>query len=743
MAYRPREYVPGVYEPNDDNVARLMLAQSQNAADRVQRNSAVNALMWRGIGESAEGMLSGLAKYKREAPLRAEEERKRREADKLRGLQRMAGEGKMDQGKYGELLQQEGFMDLGQEVLDKDMARKATKSRLDAEESDRQQKEMSEVYRALRDAADDPNPQVAYAAMKPGLIERLGPERYKKLNLPDQYDEAVVRGITNSIGTHQDRTQRNNEARSSIELAQAKRGNETAWTQALGNFTSLKLPGANDVASWEAVFADAEEQLKDSGLDPAAQKRVLASLPHSRTFSPDALETAKRLDPKRDKTTNILELKLDGWKRTHGNKPPQTAAEWAEFDAMATPAKVYDPMDLARTRSGIIENYTKSMQWISQNLEGTERARAEAQAGQERDSTLSLLTRGGRPGAGGADGKTEGVWIETTTGPVWFANQRAADDAIAIAAAKKAGGMGGPDANADDSLEGGAKAPPGPGMLRGTLDYVRRGLSHRHPPVGTVAPPAAAVPAPPAAAPSRHGQAIPSSELTPFRSSPAAGAPPPPIGPPPPGMPAPFTTGRLSDLTGSLVVPPAVAPGTAPAPAPRRGGSGGASWGETPPAAAPPAAAPAPPAAPATPLVTPPKPNAVGGLTEEQIVTQADVKIAADAPIEQRFEALQLLMKMAGYDVRPISLKRSAEEQADLHAAGRTPRSGKPGDESQHQLGTAGDFVFFKDGKRVPSDDMPWELFGLAAQRAGLEWGGNYNDRNHVELPPKPAPKSR
>lgn len=128
--------------------------------------------------------------------------------------------------------------------------------------------------------------------------------------------------------------------------------------------------------------------------------------------------------------------------------------------------------------------------------------------------------------------------------------------------------------------------------------------------------------------------------------------------------------------------------------------------------------------------------NAVGGGTPQDIVSKAPIKLTENAPVSQRLEVMQALMNAAGYDVRPISTTRSAEEQAELHRQGRTPRSGKPGDESQHQKGTAADFAFYKDGKRVPPTGQPWDLLGIAAERVGLEWGGNYNDPNHVELPP-------
>lgn len=92
--------------------------------------------------------------------------------------------------------------------------------------------------------------------------------------------------------------------------------------------------------------------------------------------------------------------------------------------------------------------------------------------------------------------------------------------------------------------------------------------------------------------------------------------------------------------------------------------------------------------------------------------------------------------------------RRSALRQQQLYAQGRT----KPGarvtncdgikDKSNHQVKDDGfhhalDFVFLVNGRI--SWEGPWDLFGAAAKRAGLSWGGDWpkpkTDCPHVEVP--------
>lgn len=110
--------------------------------------------------------------------------------------------------------------------------------------------------------------------------------------------------------------------------------------------------------------------------------------------------------------------------------------------------------------------------------------------------------------------------------------------------------------------------------------------------------------------------------------------------------------------------------------------------------------------------------------------------------IDSRLAILEQRMAEAGYPVKIVPKTgryRSAEEQARIYAKGRTTmgsgrptpdrpfggtvtqKSGKPGEESLHQLGNAADYIF--TGGREN-----WQLLGQTAKELGLEWGGDWKD---------------
>ncbi|MBW8829396.1 MAG: M15 family metallopeptidase [Burkholderiales bacterium] len=101
-----------------------------------------------------------------------------------------------------------------------------------------------------------------------------------------------------------------------------------------------------------------------------------------------------------------------------------------------------------------------------------------------------------------------------------------------------------------------------------------------------------------------------------------------------------------------------------------------------------------------------------------------------------------------GYDMVLLEGYRSPERQALLAKMG-TNVTNAGAWQSYHQYGLAADSAFLRDGKLVISERDPWamkgyELYGEAAQRAGLTWGGRWQnmDFGHVELrgtrPPRP-----
>src|SRR5262245_61906252 len=113
--------------------------------------------------------------------------------------------------------------------------------------------------------------------------------------------------------------------------------------------------------------------------------------------------------------------------------------------------------------------------------------------------------------------------------------------------------------------------------------------------------------------------------------------------------------------------------------------------------------------------------------------------------LDERLQILQERMAAAGYPVRVVSKRRTADQQRRLYAQGRrtpgaiiTELSGEPGQESRHQLGMAADFAFTTHGREN------WQLLGQEARNLGLEWGGDWTslvDKPHVQLPKHAFPR--
>lgn len=125
-----------------------------------------------------------------------------------------------------------------------------------------------------------------------------------------------------------------------------------------------------------------------------------------------------------------------------------------------------------------------------------------------------------------------------------------------------------------------------------------------------------------------------------------------------------------------------------------------------------------------------------------------DTETPDDYPAKEA--ALMQAMAATGHPIVKVSGTRTAEQQAALFKKGRgdggsivTEKSGAPGDESRHQLGTASDFAFVgKDGKPDYDPKLPWATLGRMAKAHGFEWGGDWTslkDLGHVQQPAQTA----
>ncbi len=112
-----------------------------------------------------------------------------------------------------------------------------------------------------------------------------------------------------------------------------------------------------------------------------------------------------------------------------------------------------------------------------------------------------------------------------------------------------------------------------------------------------------------------------------------------------------------------------------------------------------------------------------------------------DPQFRQRLLWVYKVMKEEhGYDMVLLEGYRSPERQTLLSKLGPSVTNAGAW-QSYHQYGLAADSAFLRNGKLVISERDPWamqgyELYGRVALRAGLVWGGRWQnaDLGHVEL---------
>lgn len=146
--------------------------------------------------------------------------------------------------------------------------------------------------------------------------------------------------------------------------------------------------------------------------------------------------------------------------------------------------------------------------------------------------------------------------------------------------------------------------------------------------------------------------------------------------------------------------------------------------------------------------LTPPPPPPPEVFTTQEVrrlrpeIVTADRKWdQIDPDLQQRVLAIYEVMRTQyGYEMVLIEGYRSPERQAELMAGGKATRAGAW--QSCHQYGLGVDSAPIRDGKLQWDMNDEWTrrgyfLYGELAERAGLEWGGNWRsikDYVHVEM---------
>ena len=432
MAYRSQEYVPGVYQPNNGRMSELIYAQGQTRANQMRNQGLSQALLWRGATDAATGVLSDLGKRMDEAPARAEAERKRKEADKLRGLQQMAGawedpvtkEKGMSQSAYGKLLQEEGFMDLGQDVLDKDTTRKAQQATIDDINRGRQERLTSKVVSKLYDLDKIQDPMqraVTYDGMVEGLNKDL-PEGYK---LPKVYSQEQLSASISELQTASDQLNRSNLAKALYDETISKAKTEAEFAAGVRRQLDLTLANADEEVEWNNAFANARSMI--ASLPKDVQDRIMGQQPYQEQWVAGAHEKVKQMTRGEKLPGSPYAMAVQSYLESHDNQLPKTPAQYREFNEIlrnvspTATGQTIDPLQLARARNEAEEQLQKDVQYIKMNFFGDDVPKMLAQAQESYQAKIANLNNlgsggGGYSGGGTSSGTSSGSGGATATG---------------------------------------------------------------------------------------------------------------------------------------------------------------------------------------------------------------------------------------------------------------------------------------------------------------------------------------
>jgi hypothetical protein len=306
----------------------------------MQNQGLAQAAMYRGIGNAAGGALGELAQYKREEPARKEAERLRKEKDKLRGIEQMAGAamesgqidpatGKpFDASSYGRMLQKEGFAELGQDKIDKDMSRKNTIAQYEDSTRAREQKRLSEVVFKIDEIRNSKDPS-AYTTGYDALVKK-----YADLNLPPAYDGTAIDAFVKGIESKQDILDRNARAE-----AESKKLNDKTLTY-IQHVTAAKAmmaplaPRAHSKEQWDGMWRNFDARTEN--FTPEEKARMEAEIPYPREYSEQAYQSAVDLErgPAKD-PSSPLGAAYQLFRERH-NREPVSKEDEAEIESTVT-----------------------------------------------------------------------------------------------------------------------------------------------------------------------------------------------------------------------------------------------------------------------------------------------------------------------------------------------------------------------------------------------------------------------
>ena len=307
------------YKQDAGRMSDLIRMRSAAEARGIEDQGNASAQMWSGIGNAVSGTLSQLAQYKADTPKREaaqlemnEKQRVVREQANLRGLDQMAGAGKMDAEGRASLYEGEGFQKEAAGIRSEDTRQKIGQLDLVGKELEAQKQRRGQVAGMLR-SYDSLSEEAKAAAYQRDLLEirKLVPEFANKI--PNVYDAASVRQMIDYGTTLQEQAQIQQMATAKAQEALAMDRNSREARVAHQDALMMGLRAAATKEQWDATWATADQL----GVPKGAMSMF------SREFSPEAMKHARNIFESMDeKNPTALSGALAAFRRDHdGNLP--------------------------------------------------------------------------------------------------------------------------------------------------------------------------------------------------------------------------------------------------------------------------------------------------------------------------------------------------------------------------------------------------------------------------------------
>ncbi len=361
------------YKQDAGRMSELIRMRSAAEARGIEDQGNASAQMWSGIGNAVSGTLSQLAQYKADTPKREaaqlemnEKQRVQREQANLRGLDQMAGAGKMNAEGRASLYEGEGFQKEAAGIRSEDRRGKIEDLNLFKAQSEAEIALRAQAAKSLNSLGKlSPEARPAeYARLVPEIRKQVG-EKYAS-QIPDVYDADTVNRMIEFGTTLEDKARTAQIAASFAQTAlasgQNSRETEKYWQSAL----TVQLSVADTPEEWDQGFALA----KSLGMPEDAQTMF------SRTFSPEAMQHARALADKinPDKGQTPLSLKIDAFVRENNGKLPNQKQLSAIIDNLTNETTRFRPETASNRRPGPEVTPTQKRNALIEQSEGYRKA---------------------------------------------------------------------------------------------------------------------------------------------------------------------------------------------------------------------------------------------------------------------------------------------------------------------------------------------------------------------------------